>query len=172
MSAGSTTVGTIDIIETDASVAPVGVTRLRRKGGVIQQSTDGSAYETPPAGAAATAAQNTGNTVKALVAAEEIAAAECVTILGELASATDTTLPAIGVTVAGAAEDAAIEVVTAGTAAGVLTAATPGDTYYLDTDGTLTDTEPAVGGNLVQVMGYAESATDLFVQISSRGEVP
>lgn len=124
------------------------------------------------ADSATTAAANTGPTTKTLTAAATLAVKSCVTAKGEVASATDGTKPAIGVTVLGAASAAPAIVVTQGSAAGALAAATPGAIYYLATDGTLTTTPPAAAGNLVQVIGYAESATSLFVQISNRGVVP
>lgn len=45
MTTGSIIVGgSLDLVESNADVAPAGVTRLRRKSGVLQQSTDGSAF--------------------------------------------------------------------------------------------------------------------------------
>lgn len=47
MSSGANIVaGAIDILESAADVAPVGTTRIRRKGGVLQSSTDGAAFGT------------------------------------------------------------------------------------------------------------------------------
>jgi hypothetical protein len=105
-------------------------------------------------------------------ALDDIEPGECVTARGALASALDETAPAVGVSVAGAEEDDPVVIVTSGPAAGVLTAATPDATYYLGTDGTLSATAPDTAGQLIQVIGYAMTATDLFVQPSNLGVVP
>lgn len=83
------------------------------------------------------------------------------------ADSTDGTKRAIGVSVAGAASTALCTFVRSGIAAGVLTAATPGAIYYLGTAGALTTTAPVTAGHLDQVIGYANSATDLYVQLDN-----
>lgn len=51
----------------------------------------------------------------------------------------------------------------AGTLITGLAGLTPGATYYLDVaGGAITDTPPAAAGNLIQELGVAVSATDLF----------
>lgn len=182
MSAGaSVTAGSIDIMESAADVAPVGVTRLARKGGVLLQSTDGGAYAAPPSGAAATAVlaatattalANTGPTTTTVTATETIAALRAVTATGVEANAVADVLPPIGVTVAGAANAATCTVVTQGPAA-VISAATPGTKYWLDiVAGIITTTKPSATGNALWLLGIAVSATVLQVQISYLGTVP
>jgi hypothetical protein len=44
MSTGSRILTALDILESSAELSPVGTTRIRRKGGVLEQSTDGAAF--------------------------------------------------------------------------------------------------------------------------------
>lgn len=108
-----------------------------------------------------------------ITAAETIAAARCVTLLGVKADASDDTLPPVGVTILGAASADPCQVVTNGLAVGVLTAATPGDKYWLsETAGVLTATKPSAQNDALWLMGIAATATDLYVQIAYLGTVP
>lgn len=108
-------------------------------------------------------------TVKATVA---VAAKKAITITGILADNTDATKPPIGVSVLGATSGSQCAAVHWGVAKGVLTSATAGTRYYLSTTGDLTTTKPSVSTRAIVVMGYALTATDLFVQISDQGTVP
>ncbi len=82
-------------------------------------------------------------------------------------------VPPQGVATATLASGQPIKVVTSGIARGVLSAATPGTRFFLTgTAGQMSTTAPAVTGNALVVMGYAISATDLFVLISDRGTAP
>jgi hypothetical protein len=57
-----------------------------------------------------------------------------------------------------------------GVLAGILTGATAGDAYYLDTTaGTISTTVPTGGGSYVVRVGYAKNATDLHIQIQQVG---
>lgn len=108
-----------------------------------------------------------------VTAAETVAAARAVTITGVKANATDDTLPPVGVTVAGAASAAPMQVIRAGLALGVLTSATPGAKYWLSaTAGVITATKPVTAGNALWLLGIAATATDLQVQVSYLGVVP
>lgn len=61
------------------------------------------------------------------------------------------------------------EVVTDGIAAGVLTGATPGTQYYLQDGGGLGTAVPGAGKRIIS-MGFAHTATDLFVRITDYGK--
>ena len=50
-----------------------------------------------------------------------------------------------------------------GTAEGVLVGATPNETYYLSSTGGFTTTPPTGSGDVVMQVGYAATATDLFL---------
>lgn len=101
-----------------------------------------------------------------------VASGKSVTITGALADNTDATKPPVGIVVAGVAANSVATVVTAGRAAGVLSGATPGTRYYLSSTGDLTVTKPVTSTRALVVMGYAETATSLFVAISDQGVVP
>jgi hypothetical protein len=53
--------------------------------------------------------------------------------------------------------------------AGVLSSATAGSVYYLQSSGGIGTTVPSGGNNVVQV-GFAINATDLFVMIQRFGK--
>ncbi|MFO0677064.1 MAG: hypothetical protein U0169_11035 [Polyangiaceae bacterium] len=61
------------------------------------------------------------------------------------------------------------EVVSAGPAAGVLSGATPGQPYYLQSTGGIGTTTPGAGSRVIQC-GVAKNATDLFVRIVDFGK--
>ncbi|MCJ8298986.1 MAG: hypothetical protein MJK13_08650 [Pseudomonadales bacterium] len=59
----------------------------------------------------------------------------------------------------------AVNVITAGIAMGVLTAATVNDHFFLsETSGDVTSTRPSTSGAIVYFVGYASNATDICVQ--------
>lgn len=60
-------------------------------------------------------------------------------------------------------------VVSVGTAAGVITGATPGDNYFLQASGGIASTAPSGGPRRVIQMGWAINATDLWVHIIDKG---
>jgi hypothetical protein len=128
-------------------------------------------FSVDPADNAALSFINTESVISARIAAVTVAAGLCVylTATGQLglADSTDGTKRAIGISVAGAASTALCTFVKSGIAKGVLTAATPGTPYYLNTAGTLTTTFPVTAGHLDQLVGYANSATDLYVQLDN-----
>jgi hypothetical protein len=166
--------GYIDLDEVDIGPSATGRTRLRLKGGVLQISVKGGAFADVRDGApnATAAAENQGPTAMNVTAGATLAALRAVTATGQLANATNNTLPPVGVTVAGAANGAPCRLVTHGPAA-VLSAATPGTMYWLAAAaGTFTTTKPAVSGNALWLLGIAISATVLQVQLSYLGTVP
>jgi hypothetical protein len=67
------------------------------------------------------------------------------------------------------ASGAAIDVITHGVAAGVLTGATAGAHYFVASAGGLTATLPS-GGDRRRMVGWAVNATDLFVHCEDRGK--
>ena len=80
--------------------------------------------------------------------------------------------PAIGVSETIKAVGEILEVKREGKVAGA-TGLTPGAWVYLaTTDGAITQTAPAVTGDLVQVVGIAVSSTEWLLQIESNSVVP
>lgn len=64
-----------------------------------------------------------------------------------------------------------VEVVSDGLAAGVLSGATPGDAYFIDTPNGLTSTRPTAAGSHVYLMGFAANSTDLMLRFQYLGKV-
>lgn len=84
---------------------------------------------------------------------------------GKARADTDAKAYVFGIAKANIAADASGEVVSYGPAAGVLTGATYGTKYYLDSAGGLkADSPPTAGGSRVVMIGWAVNATTLWVQ--------
>ena len=60
-------------------------------------------------------------------------------------------------------------IITSGFNTGVLTGATAGTVYYLDSTGGVTSSVPGSGNNIIQV-GFSTNSTDLFVQVQRFGK--
>ncbi len=91
-----------------------------------------------------------------------------------LADASDATLPAHGIcnTVGTSESGDIIEIVLSGAYITSVGGLTPGVTYYLSlTAGGMQNAAPTVVGQMVQAVGVAISATELFLNISSFGYV-
>jgi hypothetical protein len=138
---------------------------------LVGNATISVAFAADPADKAVLSVLDVSTEISSRVAAVTIGAGLAVYLdsTGKVAVAdsTDGTKRAIGVSVAGAASAARCTFVTRGVAAGVLTSATPGTPYYLSTAGGLTTTAPVASGHLDQIIGYANSATDLYVQLDN-----
>ena len=61
-------------------------------------------------------------------------------------------------------------VVDSGKNTGILTGATPGTVYYLQPTGGIGSTIPGSGGNNIVQVGFAMTATDLFVCVQRFGK--
>lgn len=138
---------------------------------LLSHSTISITFAADPADKAALSVIDIETEITSRIASAIVAAGLAVTMdsAGKVlpADSTDGTKRALGVSVAGAASTALCTFVTRGIAAGVLTAATPGTIYYLGAAGALTTTAPVTAGHLDQVIGYANSATDLYVQLDN-----
>lgn len=77
-----------------------------------------------------------------------------------------------GIALANIAQSASGEIVSFGPAAGVLTGATPGTVYYLNTTSGLIAAAPPSGNIWVVSIGSAINATDLFVDIQYHNKKP
>jgi len=90
--------------------------------------------------------------------------------LNQAIPTTDARSRVVGVNLTTAAgADVSVNWVAHGVAPGVLTGATPGAPYYLANAGGLS-TSTASGGNRNVLIGYAKSATDLWVRITDYGK--
>lgn len=77
-----------------------------------------------------------------------------------------------GFTFAGAALGQACTVIQAGTVAGAVSGAAIGQRFWLTASGQATPTQPTTSGARLIRLGFAVSATDVFVEIEDLGTVP
>lgn len=127
-------------------------------------------FAAPPAVSSAASVEGTYNTATDTTANGDPVYWNGANTLGKARADTVTKSRVIGVIeTGGGAAPTTVTVVSTGPCTGVLSSATPGRPYFLGTTGGLALRSAATSGDRLIRMGYAKSASDLWVEIQDMG---